>query len=773
MIPTPIKRTLNPFSIALTYTLLGGFWVFFSEPFLINLIIDPEWLKRAKLINSWGFIVVSAHILYLLIRRHEIEIDRHQDSMHRVIRALMVFRGCNKVITHDRVEQDILKKVCRTVVKVGGYRMAWVGFALQDERKSIQAVAYWGHEDGYLDTVQATWDESERGQGPAGTTIRTGLTTVIQHIPTDPRFRLWREEAIRHGYQSAIALPLREAKDTFGALVILADEADAFNSEEISLLEELAEDLSFGIKTSRGEAAREKGQKDLTVLVAVIEQATEGVLIFDAEGICQYGNPAIEKICEISTQKMIGQSIHNLECYKRNLNFYQAVEATIQTGEVHSGIYANHKKDGTEYMVAATISPVWGLTESGSSFVASVRDITLELQLEEQLRTAQKMEAIATLSAGIAHDFNNILAAIITNTEMSLEDVEGQDDLRENLEIVLKAGLRGKNLVKQIKTLGQQTTQERQPVHLDLVIQECLELLRASLPTTIEIKRHIVPNLGVVPADPTQLHQVILNLCTNAADAMRLDGGILEVSLHAIEIRAGQNSSPELQPGNYQKLTIRDTGHGMTREIMERIFDPFFTTKELGKGTGLGLSVVHSIIKSHNGSISVNSSLGQGTAFEIYLPQIYCVETPEEEAVAPLPSTGNECILLVDDEEDLAQGGKKILERLGYQVIAETDPRKALKRFTTDPSRFDLLITDQTMPHLTGEMLALEVLKIRAGLPIILCSGLGSTPQTKSAGERARALGVREFLAKPFERKELSAMIRRLLNHPQGAGTIH
>ncbi len=765
MIPQPAKRKLNPFSIALTYTLLGGFWIFFSEPFLISMVKDPELLERVKLINHWGFIVVSAQILYLLIRRHEIEIYRYQDSLHRVIRALMVFRGCNKVITHDSNEQDILIKICRTLVKVGGYRMAWVGFAQQDEKKSIQAVAHWGHENGYLDTVQATWDDSKSGHGPAGTTIRTGMTTVVQHIPTDPRFRLWREEAIKHGYQSAIALPLREGKNTAGALVIMAEDADAFNTEEISLLEELAEDLSFGIKTSRVEAEREKGRKELAVLGAVIEQGSEGVLVFDGEGLCLYGNPAIENICEIQIPKMVGQPIRKLPCYQRNLDFYQAVEETIQTGEVHSGTYTNHKKDGTAYKVAAKISPVYGLAAEGSSFVASVRDITMQLQLEEQLRTAQKMEAIATLSGGIAHDFNNILAAIITNTEMSLEDVQ-DPDIQENLEIVLKAGLRGKNLVKQIKTLGQNTPHERHPVHLDIIIEECLDLLRASLPTTITIEKHLVAGLNLVPADPTQIHQVLLNLCTNAADAMGKHGGTLEVRLEAVEILTNHDPSAGLHPGHYQKLTIRDTGHGMPPEVLERIFDPFYTTKKLGKGTGLGLSVVHSIVKSHEGSISVNSILGEGTVFEIYLPQIYCVEGPVQKSAAPLPGGHAEHILLVDDEADIAQGGKKLLERLGYRVTAAIDPREALQSFSDNPAQFDLVITDQTMPHMTGEMLALEIINIRPDVPIVLCSGLGSTPQMASTMDRLKKIGVQVLLSKPFERSEIARVLNQLLNQP-------
>jgi CheY-like chemotaxis protein len=258
---------------------------------------------------------------------------------------------------------------------------------------------------------------------------------------------------------------------------------------------------------------------------------------------------------------------------------------------------------------------------------------------------------------------------------------------------------------------------------------------------------------------------VILNLCTNAADAMQDQGGILEVRLEDVRVTAQETRNyPALHPGSYLKMTIKDTGHGMERGVMERIFDPFYTTKGRGKGTGLGLSVVHGIVKSHGGTLTVESEPGKGSVFEVFLSRITCVEQPVAKPVALPVQGGKERILLVDDEEDLVFAGKKMLERLGYSVVAGTDSREMLKLFRAEPQSFDLVITDQTMPHLTGEMLAREMLGLRADLPIILCSGMGASGNSGVTLERARAVGIRELVTKPFEREEMTRVIRRLLD---------
>ena len=375
------------------------------------------------------------------------------------------------------------------------------------------------------------------------------------------------------------------------------------------------------------------------------------------------------------------------------------------------------------------------------------------------------MEAIATLSGGIAHDFNNILAAIITNTELTLDDLPEHSTEHEQLKIVLQAALRGKNLVKQIKTISQQTASERVPVRIEQVITECLLLLRATLPATIEIRKHIAPELGLISADPTQLHQVILNLCTNAAEAMQDGSGVLEIRLEPFQHRAAYEADyPGLPSGDYLRLTITDTGHGMDSAVMERIFDPFFTTKGKAKGTGLGLSVVHSIIKNHGGTILVDSEPGHGTTFQVFLPRLASSSQPAEtNPLLPLRG-GSESILLVDDEADLVYAGRKMLERLGYQVVTASDGLEAFQRFLAEPNRFDLVITDQTMPDMTGEMLAREMLNVRSDLPIILCSGHGPSADRELSHQRAREIGIRELIYKPFEREEMTRVIRRVLD---------
>lgn len=763
----PLKVWLTPFNIALVYTILGGIWIFFSDIIVAALVSDPALFNRARIINHWLFLVVSAQALFWLIRHRETMFEHSQESLFRVNRALRFFSECNKAITWDREEPELLRKICRILIMLGGYRLAWVGFAQHDEEKSILPVAYWGHDEGYLTKLKVTWDDSDTGRGPAGTTIRTGQTTVVQSIGSNPKFNPWREEALRQGFAAAVALPLRDGKEVFGVLVILAGEPDAFNVDEIGLLEELADDLSSGITTIRREKEQDRLKEEQMLLAAVIAQEAEGVMTFNHDGTVRYVNPAWETICGVEAGELVGRNLHALDCSRHCRELYLAIQKTLFRGEPVMGTFICNRADGSRFEIDTRISPVRGLADTAVRYVAVIRDVTHEVQLEEQLRTAQKMEAIATLSGGIAHDFNNILAAIITNTELTLDDVPEKSTLHEHLRIVQQAALRGKNLVKQIRTIGQQTTQERRPVRIENIIEECLLLLRPSLPASIDICKRIAPDTGMVSADPTQLHQVILNLCTNAAEAMQDGSGLLEIDLDLFYHKAAYgNDYPGLPTGHYLCLTIKDTGMGMERAVMERIFDPFFTTKGQTKGTGLGLSVAHSIVKSHGGTITVDSTPGQGTTFKVFLPRLEQKSLPAEKDVALPVCGGDECILLVDDEEDLVFAGRKMLERLGYQVVTGCDGREAFKLFSAQPERFDLVITDQTMPNMTGEMLAKEILNVRADVPIILCSGRESFGDANLSLQKAKEIGIRELISKPFERDEMTQVIRRVLDQP-------
>jgi PAS domain S-box-containing protein len=388
-------------------------------------------------------------------------------------------------------------------------------------------------------------------------------------------------------------------------------------------------------------------------------------------------------------------------------------------------------------------------------------DITESKRLASQLNQAQKMEAIGTLAGGIAHDFNNMLMPIIGYCELSLNAVPQGSRLHHNIEQILLSGNRARDLVKQILTFSRKREQERRPVQVSLLVKETLKLLRSSLPSTIEIRKDIDAGAidGTTMADPTQIHQVLMNLCTNAAHAMGNKGGVLSISLKGVDINSAAISGlPDLAPGSYLKLSVADTGHGMDEAVRQRIFDPYFTTKGPSKGTGLGLSLVYGIITSLSGGIAVFSVPGQGTTFDVYFPRTKTLQAPMVEALEPLP-TGKGLILVVDDEQSIVDMLKQMLESLGYDVAARYSSSDALQAFGSRADSFDLVISDMTMPNMTGIVLAREILKIRPDTPIILCTGFSEGVDEN----RAKLLGIKEFLMKPVALRDLATTVKKIL----------
>ncbi len=381
-------------------------------------------------------------------------------------------------------------------------------------------------------------------------------------------------------------------------------------------------------------------------------------------------------------------------------------------------------------------------------------------KMEAQLRQAQKMEAIGTLAGGIAHDFNNILQSIILNTELSIFETASSDVKPYRMEEVLKASKRATDLVKQILTFSRQSEQELKPLNIGLVIKEVLKMLRSSLPSTIEIISDVSSSIDPVMADPTQIHQVVMNLCTNAAHAMKERGGTLMITLHHCELPDETSLlHPDLIPGPYMKIAISDTGCGMEGVILERIFDPFFTTKERGEGAGLGLAVVYGIVKELKGSITVESEPGKGSKFTILIPRIKKMLRDSAEEIRPIP-VGTETILIVDDEDALIDIQKNFFERLGYRVITRSNSIEALQEFMKDPEKIDIIITDQTMPKMTGMQLARECMSIRPDIPVILCTGFSELVSE----EAAKSAGIREFAFKPLVIREIAEKVRSILD---------
>ena len=467
------------------------------------------------------------------------------------------------------------------------------------------------------------------------------------------------------------------------------------------------------------------------------------------------------------TQEEIAKGFNVLEAFIPEDKERVALDImlNIQGQKLGRQEYTAVRKDGTRFPVSVHANRVLrGQTATG------VRGILIDLtatklaeeekkRLEIQLQQAQKMEAIGALAGGIAHDFNNILSAIIGYTELAMLN-EGAEHCTAELKEALIAANRAKDLVKQILAFSRQTDEDRMPVRVALVAKEAVKFLRATIPATIEIKTRLDEKSGAVLANSVELHQIIMNLCTNAQHAIGEQAGILEVEVKNAEIDLAQkNAVIDLEIGSYVKLSVRDTGYGMGADTIKRIFDPYFTTKEKGVGTGLGLAVVHGIVKKCGGAIRVESELGKGTTFHIYLPKADMTASIKAEQPKTIEG-GSERILFVDDEKMLVDIGQQALQRLGYDVVSRTSPIEALELFKAKPDFFDLVITDKTMPGITGDVLAKELMSIRPNLPVIICTGYSQTIDH----ERAKQIGIKAFVMKPILINEIAAAIRRVLD---------
>jgi len=505
---------------------------------------------------------------------------------------------------------------------------------------------------------------------------------------------------------------------------------------------------------------RKRAETEHLRLVTAIEQTDEAVFITDTHFTVLYVNPAFERICGYGRHEIIGLHIRILENQKHERPFYRGIRQTLERGDVWSGLMTCTKKDGSTYEAEVTSSPVRDKSGKVINYVSTHKDVTHELRLEEELRQAQKMEAIGTLAGGIAHDFNNILAAIMGNAELLQNSLPPDTKEQRRLQQLLTSCTRAADLVQQILTFSRKTKQERKPIHIIPIIKETLKLLHATLPSTIDIKPiiSIAPDADVVLADPTQIHQILMNLCTNAAHAMGSENGKLEVTVSTETVDAPFGSRyPDLAPGYYLCLAVSDTGPGMAPMVLDRIFEPYFTTKEVGKGTGLGLAVVRGIVTSHGGAIVVTSEPDAGTIFKVYLPA--ASESVQADLSERKISSGQGRILLVDDEEMLVQLGTDILTSLGYEVEAKTSSIDALAAFRDQPEAFSLVITDMTMPGLTGKDLARELLARRPELPIILCTGFSEFLNE----QQADTLGIRAFIRKPYSIAGLAKVIHEVL----------
>ncbi|MCB9367434.1 MAG: response regulator [Calditrichaeota bacterium] len=492
----------------------------------------------------------------------------------------------------------------------------------------------------------------------------------------------------------------------------------------------------------------------------LVDNLQEGIGSVDSNEVFLFCNPAMAKIFDMTPDELVGHSL---------LEFLPEPSQTMvrtQTQERSQGRTGTYEieigttKGNTRFAVVHA-RPLFDARGKYLGASALIQDITEQKKLELHLRRAQKLETIGTLAGGIAHDFNNILTPILGYAELAIADWGNRDRRSDSVQQIITAALRARDLVRQILLFSRQSESSKEPTELHMVVDEAIKLLRSTLPAQIEIIEQLDRESGLAMADATQIHQMVMNLCTNAFHAMEEKGGELAVSLSRIEVDHEMVvSSPGLKPGPYLRLTVSDSGCGMSRALQEKVFEPFFTTKEAGRGTGLGLSLVHGIVADHSGHITLISELGKGTTFHVYLPQI---EKSDRQVRVAEPHTlsGAERILLVDDEDQIASMADKILSRLGYSVTSFTNSQEAFERFEARPEDFDLLITDLNMPRISGITLVQKVHELRPDLPVIAISGFSD----KISEANCSKFGISHYVMKPVVTKELVGVIRELMDN--------
>lgn len=762
-----------------------------------------ERLKTDAVPASQSRSAVEAENLILELRLRQIELELENEELRRVIqsdiserkrsdeqllrlnRSLMAISECNLALFDTRDEAELLNDICRIAVEVGGYRMAWVGYA-DYETKNVRAVAQAGFEDGYLDTININWAHKEYEDGPVATAIRSGQACLIRNIQEDPRFAFWRGEAGRRSYNSMVALPLKSEDQIFGTLCIYSASFDALDGEEITLLSKFADNLSFGITTLRtrsallemekaaqeareyaghlrAEAEKKKSDVRESVLQAITDSVKDAILMMNPEGAVTFWNPAATKIWGYLPDEVLGKHLHNLLIPGRYQERYKsAIPRFVSTGHGDAvgkslELFALHK-DGSEITVDLSLSSVF--LDGGWHAVGIVRDITEKKSIMEQLIHSQKVESIGQLAGGLAHDLNNILTVVngyATLARMRMAKDEIQDAY---LDEITRASSRASSLTRSLLVYSRKQEINKQKLNLNDLIATIGSFINRIIRDNISLTISLQDDHLYVDVDDLHIEQVLLNLATNARDAMP-DGGTFAIATAAAEIDEEyivKNGFGAV--GRYAVITVSDSGHGMDAETKRQVFDPFFTTKGIGKGTGLGLAMVMGIIKQHGGFIELQSEPGEGSVFKLYLPLLAVAEVIEP--VTPRDARmerGSGTILLAEDDPATLILLKELLERAGYKVITAVDGEDAVKNFVAYQDEIQLVISDMVMPNMNGKQVRDKIGELSDSAKFIFISG-HAKDVIERVGERDAEA---EIIMKPVMPFDLLGRISKIL----------
>jgi PAS domain S-box-containing protein len=703
------------FRITLIYVFFGALWILFSDRILFAFVADHQLLTRIAIYKGWTFIAVTALLLYWLINRSMQEQERIAETLRlseKKFRTLLN-RATDAIFVCDLDSHllDVNNEACRSL----GY---------SHDELLLMSVADVDPEFSLSTDGKNQWDRLSFNQ------------TVL------------RESIHRRKDGSLFPVEVHIGK-------LLLDDRPVI----LGIARNIAE-------RRQAEQAMEQSAMEW---VAAMDALDDAICLLDPKRRLVRANTTFYRMTGSTPQTAVGRHISEILHPRGETAPCPVCLAQKKMRDVIITMEADHPDNPAGRPLEITVKVIRDQEGRPLSMLMSLHDLTnarkdLEerARLESQLRQAQKMEAIGTLAGGIAHDFNNILTAILGYAELVREGIKTNSvSLAEDIEQVIRGALRARDLVKQILTFSRKGDYKIVPLAPYLIINESLKLLRASIPATIEIQADIDKDCGTILADPSRLQQVMINLCTNARQAMDKEQGTLAVSLKRRELGAAEvERELQVKPGPFVELTVSDTGQGMDETTMARIFEPYFTTKEFGRGTGLGLAVVHGIVHDCGGMIKVESEVGKGSSFHVYFP----VAAEEVCRTACLTQgdipAGHERILAVDDEAAIARYEKSVLEGLGYQVTAMTSSLETWEMFRSSPYSFDLLLTDQTMPAMPGTVLAAKVLAIRPDMPVILCTGYSAVVNA----EKIREMGIRLLAMKPFDQYELARLVRKALD---------